>query len=85
MKHYTYKTHGTCSQLIDFDVDNCMIHNVKFTNGCDGNLKAIGSLVEGQPLSKVIDLLSGISCGSKNTSCGDQLSKACELALSEQQ
>lgn len=83
MKHYTYKTQGTCSQLIDFDVEQETLHNVQFTNGCDGNLKAIASLVEGQSLKKVKELLSGISCGSKSTSCGDQLSKACDVALSD--
>ena len=73
---YTYKTSGTCSTQIDFELDGNVIHNVRFTGGCNGNLKAVSSLVEGQTLENVVDRLAGIKCGFKNTSCGDQLSKA---------
>lgn len=85
MKHYTYQTQGTCSTLIDFDVLEDKIFNVEFTNGCDGNLKAIGKLVDGQSLAVVQHTLSGIHCGSKSTSCGDQLSNACANILLQQQ
>ena len=85
MKHYTYQTQGTCSTMINFDIEDNTLHNVVFTNGCDGNLKAIGKLVEGQTLESVHQLLAGIHCGSKNTSCGDQLAKACHSLLSKQQ
>lgn len=79
---YTYKTHGTCSQIITFELDeNKCLHNVHFLGGCDGNLKSIGKLVEGQEAEKVSDLLSGIRCGMKPTSCGDQLSRAIREAL----
>lgn len=74
--HYTYKTKGTCSTQIDFDIKENKIYNVEYTRGCNGNLKAIASLVEGQELDTVIEKLEGITCGFKNTSCGDQLAKA---------
>lgn len=74
--HYTYKTKGTCSTQIDFDVKDNKIYNVEYTRGCNGNLKAIARLVEGQELDTVIEKLEGITCGFKNTSCGDQLAKA---------
>lgn len=77
MKH-TYKTKGTCSTNIDFEIDNGKIHNVQYTGGCNGNLKAISSLVEGQEIDEVIKRLKGITCGFKNTSCPDQLAKALE-------
>ena len=77
MKH-TYKTRGTCSTKIDFEIDNGKIHNVQYTGGCNGNLKAISSLVEGQDIDEVIKRLKGITCGFKTTSCGDQLAKALE-------
>ena len=77
---YTYKTNGTCSSKIDFEVENDVVKNVKFTGGCNGNLKAIAALVEGQPKEKVIKLLKGIKCGFKETSCGDQLAIALEEA-----
>ena len=73
---YTYKTSGTCSTQIDFELDGNVIHNVRFTGGCNGNLKAVSSLVEGQTVENVVERLAGIKCGFKNTSCGDQLSTA---------
>lgn len=79
MKHYEFKTKGVCSQKIEFDSDGVIVENVKFTGGCNGNLKAIGLLVEGQEIAQVIEKLSGITCGGKATSCADQLS----LALKE--
>lgn len=76
--HYTYKTKGTCSTQIDYDIENNKIYNVKYTGGCNGNLKAIASLVEGQEVEEVIKRLNGITCGFKKTSCGDQLAKSLE-------
>ena len=76
MNHYTYRTKGTCSQLIDFDLEEGTIHNVRFTGGCNGNLKAIGKLVEGKDAGEVADILRGNTCGMKGTSCADQLAKA---------
>ena len=80
---YTYKTKGTCSSMIQFRLDDGVIHDVVFTGGCNGNLKAIAKLVEGMPAEKVISLLEGNTCGSKPTSCGDQLAKALKAALAE--
>ena len=76
MKHYTYKTHGTCSTEINFDIENNKVYNVKFTNGCNGNLKGIGKLVEGEDIDTVISKLEGTTCNMKQTSCPDQLAKA---------
>lgn len=74
---YTYKTRGTCSRQISFDIDdNGLVHNVSFVGGCNGNLKAIGILVEGMPATKVIELLEGNTCGGRPTSCADQLAQA---------
>lgn len=76
--HKTYKTKGTCSSEINFDVKDNKLYNVKFTGGCNGNLKAISSLVNGQDIDQVINKLKGITCNNKNTSCGDQLARALE-------
>ncbi len=73
---YTYKTKGTCSTQIDFEIENDKIHNVSFTGGCNGNLKAISKLVEGEDVDTVISKLKGITCGFKKTSCSDQLATA---------
>lgn len=78
--HFTYKTQGTCSSAIDFDVENNVLTNVVFTGGCNGNLKGIGSLVEGMEVDEVIRRLQGTRCGWKETSCPDQLARALTLA-----
>ena len=78
---YTYKTSGTCSSKIELDLDGDVVHNVRFTGGCDGNLKAIPALVEGLTVAEVEQKIGGSRCGFKNTSGGDQLAKACRAAL----
>lgn len=78
--HYEYKTNGTCSTKIEFEIIDGLVRNVKFTGGCNGNLKAIAALVEGMPKEKVIEILRGIDCRGKGTSCGDQLARALEEA-----
>ncbi len=77
---YEYKTKGTCSQLITFDVEDGKVHNVHFVGGCNGNLKGIGALVEGMNVDDVIEKVEGIRCGMKSTSCPDQLAKALRQA-----
>ena len=74
--HYTYKTKGTCARVIDLDIDGDRISNVKFTGGCDGNLKAIPALVEGMTVDQIRQRVAGIKCGFKDTSCADQLAEA---------
>lgn len=81
--HYQYKTKGTCSSQIDFDLEDGIVRNVRFTGGCNGNLKGIGRLVEGRKADEVAGLLAGTTCGSKPTSCPDQLSKALLSAISQ--
>ena len=73
---YSYKTNGTCSVKIDFEINDGIVSKVHFTGGCNGNLKGISSLVEGMKAEDVISRLEGIRCGFKNTSCPDQLAKA---------
>ena len=76
--HKTYKTKGTCSVQIDFDVEDGKIYNLQFLGGCNGNLKGIAVLVEGQDIKDVKERLKGIKCGFKDTSCPDQLARALE-------
>lgn len=79
MKHITYIPTGTCSKRIDIDIDdNGLIHDVSFTGGCNGNLKGICALVRGMKPEDVKKRLNGIQCGSKGTSCPDQLCRALE-------
>lgn len=80
---YEYKTSGTCSQKIFFDVEDGKVSNVQFIGGCNGNLKGIGALVEGMPIDEVITRVEGIRCGMKSTSCPDQLAKALKAAKAQ--
>lgn len=77
---YTYKTKGTCSREITFDIEDGKVKNVQFFGGCNGNLKGIGSLVEGMSVDEVIARVEGIQCGMKPTSCPDQLAQALKEA-----
>lgn len=78
---YEYKTKGTCSQKIFFDIEDGKVINVKFLGGCNGNLQGISSLVEGMDVADVIKKLEGIRCGFKPTSCPDQLATALKETL----
>lgn len=71
-----YKTQGTCSQAISFDVIDNKLSNVSFLGGCNGNLQGIGRLVEGMDIDDVIKKIDGIKCGPRPTSCPDQLARA---------
>ena len=77
---FTYKTKGTCSQMITFEVNNDIVTNVTYYGGCNGNLKGIAKLVEGMNIDEVITRLEGIRCGMKATSCPDQLAQALKEA-----
>lgn len=81
---YVYKTKGTCSTQIELELEGNIVHNVKFTGGCNGNLQAIPKLVEGMTIEEIERRIGGIQCGFKNTSCGDQLAKACREAFEAQ-
>ena len=78
---HTYKTHGTCSREIQFEVNDGLVSNVKFVSGCNGNLQGIGALVEGMKVEDVIKKLKGIDCGGRGTSCPDQLAHALEEVI----
>ena len=73
---YEFKTSGTCSQRILFDIEDGKVRNVKFIGGCNGNLKGIAALVEGMDVDTVIERVQGVTCGMKKTSCPDQLAQA---------
>ena len=78
---YEYKTSGTCSKKIRYKIEDGKIYSIHFEGGCDGNLKAISTLLEGMDAFLVVEKLKGNRCGSKNTSCADQLARAVEQHL----
>ena len=77
---YSYKTKGTCSQEILFDLRDGKVHDVQFISGCHGNTQGVAALVEGMDVDEVIARLKGIKCGRRPTSCPDQLALALEAA-----
>ncbi len=83
MKH-KYKTRGTCSSEIEFSLDGNIVSDIAFTGGCNGNLKAISKILDGQTVEFIVDKLSGNTCGFKNTSCADQLACAVKSAYDEE-
>ena len=80
---FEYKTRGTCSSKILFDVDDGIVHNLEYIGGCNGNLQGISRLVEGMKAEDAIARIRGIRCGFKDTSCPDQLSIALTEALAQ--
>ncbi len=80
MEKKVFKTSGVCAKEISFEHKDGCIHNVNFMGGCNGNLKAISLLIEGKKLEEVKNILEGNTCGTRPSSCGDQLAKAiCEV------
>lgn len=80
---YDFKPRGVCSSNIHFVISDGKLYDLKFTGGCDGNLKAIGRLVEGQDAKRVAAILRGNLCHNKGTSCADQFSKAIDQAIGD--
>ena len=78
---YSYQTTGTCSKIIELEIEDGILNNVRFTGGCHGNLQGISALVKGMPVKEVIQRLEGIRCKDKPTSCPDQLAKALKSTL----
>ena len=84
MNTYIYTPKHVCSREIRFGLESGRVHNLRFIGGCDGNLKAIGKLLEGREAEEAIRLLKGNDCGGRGTSCADQLARALEEALEQE-
>ena len=78
-----YKTKGTCSREISFDVVDNKVTNVRFLGGCSGNTQGVAELVAGMDVNEAIKRMDGIDCAGRGTSCPDQLAKALKLYLEE--
>ena len=79
--HVDYTPQGVCARRITFDLEDGKIHGLKFTGGCPGNLQAIPKLVEGADAETIAQILRGNQCGTRGTSCADQLAIAIDGAL----
>ena len=74
--YLNYRTQGTCSSNIELEVEDGIIREVAFWGGCNGNLQGISRLVTGMPAAEAVKRREGIRCGSRTTSCPDQLCQA---------
>ena len=84
MASYTFTPRGVCSRKIDFTIENGIVKAVAFTGGCSGNTQGVAALCIGRPAEEVVGIIKGIRCGSKPTSCPDQLAIALEQAIEEE-
>ena len=81
MNTFQFVPQGVCARQLQFSLDEeGNVHGVSFYGGCNGNLKAIGKLVEGMDADEVVALLQGNTCGRNSTSCADQLTRAIRAA-----
>lgn len=83
MRH-TIVPRGVCPMKVEFDLDGQVVTNVKFTGGCNGNLKAISSLIDGMTVDQIHHKLAGNTCGGKSSSCSDQLAIAVKKAMEDE-
>ena len=79
----TFKTTGTCSRAINYEVEDGVVTKCEFVGGCPGNTQGVASLVTGMKVTDAIDKLKGIHCGPRPTSCPDQLATALEQYLAQ--
>lgn len=73
---YSYKTKGVCARQINFEIEDGIVKEIQFIGGCNGNTQGVAALAKGRKVQEVINLLEGINCGGRGTSCPDQLAKA---------
>ena len=78
-----YKTKGTCSRNIHLTIEDGIIKEIIFQGGCHGNTQGVSLLAVGRPAAEVAELLRGVDCNGKGTSCPDQLAKAIDQLLAE--
>ena len=80
---YEMRPQGVCPSKISFDLEGNVVTNIQFTNGCNGNLKAISKVVDGMTVEQIEGYFAGNTCGRKSTSCADQLAKVIRKAYEE--
>ena len=80
---YIYKPKGVCSREFIFDIEDDTVKTLKVVGGCNGNLQGISRLLEGMKIEEVIKRIEGLTCGTKQTSCPDQIADALKAYLNE--
>ena len=75
---YVYTPQGVCSMKMIFNIEGNILKSLKIIGGCPGNTIGVSRLVEGRTIEEVIEMLKGIPCGRRGTSCPDQVARALE-------
>ena len=75
---YEYQTRRVCSSKIIVECNDDIISYVEIVGGCPGNTEAVSKLCVGRKIDEVIDILKGIDCRGRGTSCPDQVACALE-------
>lgn len=76
-----YQPKGVCAKMMQFRIKDNIVQDVEFVGGCNGNLRGISILVKGMHIQEIIPKLSGLPCGSRPTSCPDQMTKGLEAYI----
>ncbi len=84
MEKFTYHTKGTCSEVMNFVIEDNRIIDVEIIGGCAGNLLGISNIIKNKTLSEVIEAFEGVPCGMRGTSCPDQIARALKQYLAQQ-
>ena len=72
---------GTCSRLIEIEINDGIVKDLRVAGGCNGNLQGVAALCRGRKAEDVANALQGIRCGAKSTSCPDQIAQAIRTHL----
>ena len=82
---HSFTPRGVCAKKIHFELEDGLLRRLSVQGGCPGNLLGLARLAEGRPARELIGLLTGLTCGDKETSCPDQLARALERTLARAQ
>ena len=75
---YRYEPEGVCSYEMIFEIEGDIVKSQKIVGGCPGNTVGVAKLIENKKIDDIIKMLKGIDCGSRGTSCPDQIARALE-------
>ena len=75
---YRYEPEGVCSYEMIFEIGGDVVKSLKIIGGCPGNTVGVSKLIENKKIDDIIKMLKGINCGSRGTSCPDQIARALE-------
>ena len=73
---FIYTPQGVCSMQMIFEIEDKIVKDLQIIGGCPGNTVGVSALIKGRNIDEIIQMLKGIPCGNKGTSCPDQIARA---------